>query len=135
MRTGDRRLHADGADYFDWSFYSQGSSDASNASADAFVDAALRFFGDVATADSKASAWDKGAQLAKLLATRRALLVLDGLEPLQHPPGPLAGELKDQAIMALLKGLAQRNAGLCLVTTRERVADLARWEDGGAVQQ
>ena len=37
----------DGADYFDWSFYSQGSSDASNASADAFVDAALRFVGDV----------------------------------------------------------------------------------------
>ncbi len=118
----------DGADYFDWSFYSQGSSDRSNASADPFIDAALRFFGDEATADSAKSPWDKGARLAQLVGARRTLLVLDGLEPLQHPPGPLAGELKDPAITALLKGLAARNAGLCVVTTRERVENLAGFE-------
>ncbi|MBN1506676.1 MAG: hypothetical protein JW955_07510, partial [Sedimentisphaerales bacterium] len=33
--------------------------------------------------------------------------------------------LKDPALEALLKGLAQHNVGLCLVTTRESVADLA----------
>jgi tetratricopeptide (TPR) repeat protein len=119
----------DGADYFDWSFYSQGSSDQSSASADPFVDAALRFFGDEATADSAKSPWDKGARLAELIGARRTLLVLDGLEPLQHPPGPLAGELKDPTITALLKGLAGRNAGLCVVTTRERVEDLAGFEE------
>jgi tetratricopeptide (TPR) repeat protein len=119
----------DGADYFDWSFYSQGSSDRSSASADPFVDAALRFFGDEATADSAKSPWDKAARLAQLVGGRRTLLVLDGLEPLQHPPGPLAGELKDPAITVLLKGLAGRNAGLCVVTTRERVKDLKSFEE------
>jgi tetratricopeptide (TPR) repeat protein len=122
----------DGADYFDWSFYSQGSSDQSSASADPFVDAALRFFGDEATAGSAKSPWDKGARLAQLVGGRRTLLVLDGLEPLQHPPGPLAGELKDPAITSLLKGLAARNAGLCVVTTRERVEDLAGFEESTA---
>ena len=43
-------------------------------------------------------------------------MILDGLEPLQYPPtSPLAGQLKDDGVLALLKGLAQRNAGLCLV--------------------
>ena len=116
-----------GADYFDWSFYSQGTREQGSASSDAFLDEALRFFGDVATADSAQSPWNKGARLAELLAERRTLLVLDGLEPLQHPPGPLAGELKDQGIQALFRGLATRNAGLCVVTTRERVEDLGRW--------
>jgi hypothetical protein len=118
----------DGADYFDWSFYSQGASDTSNASGDAFVDAALRFFGDVAVADSGAGAWEKGAHLAKLVAAKKTLLILDGLEPLQHPPGPLAGDWKDPGLQSLLRGLAQRNSGLCLVTTRERVTDLERLE-------
>jgi hypothetical protein len=30
----------------------------------------------------------KGERLANLVARRRTLLVLDGLEPLQYPPGP-----------------------------------------------
>ncbi len=124
----------DGADYFDWSFYRQGTSEQSRASADPFVDAALRFFGDEATADSPKSPWDKGSRLAQLVAERRTLLVLDGLEPLQHPPGPLAGELKDPAIIALLKGLAGRNAGLCVVTTRVRVKELAAFEESTALR-
>jgi tetratricopeptide (TPR) repeat protein len=124
----------DGADYFDWSFYSQGTREQSSASADPFVDAALRVFGDEAMADSPRSPWDKGARLAQLVAARRTLLVLDGLEPLQHPPGPLAGELKDPAITALLKGLAARNAGLCVVTTRERVQELGNFEGATALR-
>jgi tetratricopeptide (TPR) repeat protein len=114
----------DGASYFDWSFYSQGTREQGGASADQFINRALEFFGDAETAASTASPWDKGARLAQLVAERRALLVLDGLEPLQYPPGPLAGELRDPAVAALLKGLAQRNPGLCVVTTRERVSDL-----------
>jgi hypothetical protein len=51
-------------------------------------------------------------------------LVLDGLEPLQHPPGPMEGQLKDSGLSALLKGLAAQNAGLCVVTTREKVDDI-----------
>ena len=119
----------DGAAYFDWSFYSQGTREEGGASADAFVRAALEFFGDSEMAGSAASPWDKGARLAQLVATQRTLLVLDGLEPLQYPPGPLAGELREPAVAALLKGVAQRNSGLCVVTTREHVSDIARYRD------
>ncbi len=114
---------------FDWSFYSQGTREQSAVSADSFVATALEFFGDPAMAKSATSPWDKGARLAQLIAQRRTLLVLDGLEPLQYPPGPLAGKLKDPAIEALLKGLARQNPVLCVVTTRERVADLGPFRD------
>ena len=118
---------------FAWSFYSQGSSEQSNASADWFLrealvffgDVALVFFGDVALADSPRPAAEKGKRLAELVGGRRALLVLDGLEPLQHPPAsPLKGQLKDPGLSALLKHLALRNQGLCLVTTRYCIQDL-----------
>lgn len=107
---------------FDWSFYSQGTGEHRQASSDVFIDNALRWFGDPDPVAG--SPWDRGARLAALVGQARALLVLDGLEPLQHPPGPLAGKLRDQGIEALLKGLAAHNAGLCVVTTRERVEDL-----------
>jgi tetratricopeptide (TPR) repeat protein len=107
---------------FDWSFYSQGTNDQSNASADVFIANALKAFGDP---DPKlGSAWERGARLARLVGDVRCLLVLDGLEPLQHPPGVMQGKLKDAAIEALLKGLAAQNAGLCVVTTRERLPDI-----------
>ena len=109
---------------FAWSFYSQGTREEGGASADQFIKNVLEFFGDAEMAAGAASPWDKGARLAQLVAERRTLLVLDGLEPLQYPPSsPLAGELRDPAVAALLKGLAQRNPGLCVVTTRERVKD------------
>lgn len=122
----------DGADYFDWSFYSQGTREQGGASGETFINAALQFFGDPELAASPASPWDKGARLAQLVAERRALLILDGLEPLQHPPGPLAGQLKDPGVLTLLKGLAQRNPGLCVVTTRESVSELARFRESTA---
>jgi hypothetical protein len=113
---------------FAWSFYSQGTQEQSAASSDLFLAAALTFFGDPATANSARPAWDKGKRLAELIGERRALLILDGLEPLQYPPtSPLAGQLKDQGITALLKGLAVRNAGLCVVTTRYSVTDLKNY--------
>lgn len=107
---------------FDWSFYSQGTNDQRAASADAFMSAALTAFGD--PDPTRGSAWDRGARLAALVEKVRCLLVLDGLEPLQYPPGPMEGKLKDDAIAALLKGLAAQNAGLCVVTTREKVPDI-----------
>ncbi len=125
----------DGASYFDWSFYSQGTRDQTSASSDAFIAEALGFFGGEAgraLANSAASGRDKASHLLDYLRAHRALLVLDGLEPLQHPPGPLAGHLRDEAMAVLLKGLAQRNPGLCVVTTREPVRDLARWEETSA---
>ncbi|HSL83446.1 MAG TPA: hypothetical protein VLF66_11765, partial [Thermoanaerobaculia bacterium] len=125
----------EGADYVDVSFYSQGTREKGAASADLFLDEALRFFGDMEMAESARSPWDKGARLAELVAERRTLLVLDGLEPLQHPPGPLSGKLQDQGVAALLRGLANRNPGLCVVTTRVPVVDLAAFEGKTVLQK
>jgi tetratricopeptide (TPR) repeat protein len=105
----------------DWSFYSQGQEERVT-SADRFLDHALGFFGDP---DPKAgAARDRGLRLAELVRREKTLLVLDGVEPLQHPPGPLAGKLKDPGLATFLKSLAAGNPGLCVVTTRERIADL-----------
>jgi tetratricopeptide (TPR) repeat protein len=106
----------------DWSFYSQGTEERVT-SADRFLDHALTWFGDP---DPKVgAARDRGLRLAELVRQEKTLLVLDGVEPLQYPLSyPLAGRLKDPGLAALLKGLAGANPGLCVVTTRERIADL-----------
>ncbi|MBI1760749.1 MAG: TIR domain-containing protein [Acidobacteria bacterium] len=120
---GARRVYA-------WSFYSQGTSSINQgaASADLFIDQALRWFGD---ADPTAGTpWDKGERLAALIRQQRTLLLLDGLEPLQSPHAHERGKLKDPALLTLLEELARDNSpgpGLCVITTRERLPAL---EDG-----
>ena len=100
---------------FGWSFYRQGTS-GDTSSADEFLDAALTWFGDP---DPRiGTAWEKGERLAKLVAHRRTLLVLDGLEPLQNPPGPQEGRVREPSLQALLRELAAFNTGLCVITTR-----------------
>ena len=107
---------------FGWSFYRQGSSGGTS-SADEFLDAALSWFGDP---DPRiGTAWEKGERLAKLISHRRTLLVLDGLEPLQNPPGPQEGRLRGPSLQAFLRELAAFNRGLCVITTRLPVADIA----------
>lgn len=115
---------------FAWSFYSQGTRDQVAASSDLFLKEALTFFGDEEMADSAQGAYEKGRRLAQLAGGRRALLILDGLEPLQYAPtSPTPGELKDQGLATLLKGLAANNRGLCVVTTRTSIPDLrAYWQ-------
>ncbi len=110
---------------FGWSFYRQGSS-GETSSADEFLDAALTWFGDP---DPRfGTAWEKGERLAKLVADRRSLLVLDGLEPLQNPPGSQEGRVREPSLQALLRELAAFNTGLCVITTRIPVADIADHE-------
>ncbi|HVF61645.1 MAG TPA: hypothetical protein VNJ70_17705 [Thermoanaerobaculia bacterium] len=105
-----------------WSFYSQGT-DATGASSEAFTEYALDWLGYKGEAIT--SPWKKGEVLAGLVREARTLLVLDGLEPLQHPPGAQTGRIKDPAVAALVRELAADNPGLCLITTRLRVADIA----------
>ncbi len=123
----------DGADAFDWSFYSQGTKEEVSASGDRFLEAAFGFFGGKEGEEIAArpiAAEEKGKALAGFVARRKALVVLDGLEPLQYPPSsPLHGEIRDPGVRALLKALAVRNPGLCVVTTRERVEDLGRYRN------
>ena len=102
-------------------------------SADEFLDAALTWFGDP---DPRlGTAWEKGERLAKLVAHRRTLLVLDGLEPLQNPPGPQEGRLREPSLQALLRELAAFNTGLCVITTRLPVADIADHERTSALRR
>jgi len=117
---------------FGWSFYRQGTSGGTS-SADEFLDAALHWFGDP---DPRlGTAWEKGERLAKLVVHRRTLLVLDGLEPLQTPPGPQEGRLREPSLQALLRELAAFNTGLCVITTRTPVADIADHERTSALRR
>src|SRR6266568_3830500 len=106
---------------FAWSFYNQ-ESEHQEASADVFIAEALTWFGD--PHPKLGSLWEKGQRLAELVRKKRTLLVLDGLEVLQQPPGPDEGRLKDQAMQALLRELASQNSGLCLIATRLPATDL-----------
>jgi len=74
---------------FAWSLYSQGTREQGGASAADFVKAALEFFGETELAASATPVREKGVRIARRAADHHSLLVLDGLEPLQHPPGPL----------------------------------------------
>jgi hypothetical protein len=117
---------------FGWSLYRHGST-GDTTSADEFLDTALTWFGDI---DPRlGTAWEKGERLAKLVAQRRTLLVLDGLEPLQNPPGPQEGRLREPSLQALLRELAAFNRGLCVITTRTPVADLADHEGSSALRR
>ncbi len=107
---------------YGWSFYSQGAGEGKQASADEFFDHALRWFGY--EGEIIKSAWEKGTTLAELVRQERTLMILDGMEPLQYPPGEMEGRLKDQGVQALLKELSASGNGLCIVTTRLAVTDL-----------
>ena len=115
-----------------WSFYSQGSKERATA-ADAFLDWALDKLG-VQVETTSASA--KGEAIAEALMARRVLLVLDGVEPLQHGPGPQTGQLKDQGLRALLRRFAaappRADHSLIVLTSRVAVADIKRFKDGAA---
>jgi serine/threonine protein kinase/predicted ATPase len=117
---------------FGWSFYRQGSS-GETSSADEFLDVALTWFGDP---DPRlGTAWEKGERLAKLVADRRTLLILDGLEPLQNPPGPQEGRVREASLQALLRELAAFNTGLCVITTRTPIADIVDHERTSALRR
>ena len=115
-----------------WSFYSQGSKERAT-SADQFLNWALDKL-SVELTTTSASA--KGEAIAEALMKRRALLVLDGVEPLQHGPGPQAGQLKDQGLRALLRRFAAAPPGadhsLIVLTSRIAVADIHRFEKDAA---
>lgn len=116
--------HWRGADaVYTWSFYLQGSSETSRASAAEFFDSALAWFGHDGSVIR--SEHDKGVRLAELVCRQRTLLVLDGLEPLQYPfDAATKGALKDKGLISLCKQLAADNNGLLLISSRQPVMEL-----------
>jgi tetratricopeptide (TPR) repeat protein len=115
---------------YGWSFYSQGAAEGKQASADEFFQETLKWFGD--PQPGAGSAVEKGRRLARLVGQHRSLVILDGMEPQQYPPGEvqeLAGKLKDPGLAAFLREMAAAQpgpsgGGLCVITTRQSVADL-----------
>jgi tetratricopeptide (TPR) repeat protein len=112
------RQHLDRATIFGWSFYSQGTASDRQPSSDPFFAEALPWFGVALPAN--ATLYTKVDLLVASLRSQRALLILDGIEPLQDPEGGL----RDLALKALVQELAARNAGMVLVTTRVRLSDV-----------
>jgi tetratricopeptide (TPR) repeat protein len=115
-----------------WSFYSQGTKERAT-SADEFLNWTLDKLGIKL---ETTSATTKGEAIAEALMQRRVLLVLDGVEPLQHGLDTQFGQLKDQGLRALLRRFAATSPaqahGLIVLTSRLAVKDIARWQDGAA---
>jgi hypothetical protein len=131
-----KRLQADnyrGAEaVLGWSFYSQGSKERATA-ADEFLNWALDKLG-IKVETTSATA--KGESIAEAMMQQRVLLVLDGVEPLQHGLDAQLGELKDQGLRALLRRFAVTPSaqahGLIVLTSRLAVRDIAHWQDATA---
>lgn len=87
---------------YGWSFYSQGTGEDKQASADEFFQQTLEWFGD--PTPQEGSAVQKARRLKALIYRKKTLLILDGLEPQQYPPNQghgLDGQLKDQGLKIL----------------------------------
>jgi len=113
---------------FAWSFYLQGSHDTQNSSID-FFQKALPFFGH--TGEFPKDDVMKGRALAKCLRSQSFILILDGLEPLQHPAHILDGELKDTALRAFLDDVhyhgLEKSPSLIVISSRQPLAELENW--------
>ena len=121
-------LYKDADKIYAWSFYWQGQSSETNSSGDYFIEHALAWFGD--ENPSKGTPWSKAGRLANLIRDSKTLLILDGLEPLQYPPGKKHGQVENPAVSFLIRELASSNPGLLLITSRSLVADVAAFNDG-----
>jgi len=113
---------------FAWSFYSQGSHDTQNSSTAFFQEIFqfLGFKGEIPKDD-----FSKGKLLGTCLRKQSIILILDGLEPLQHNPEILDGNLKDSGIQGLLKDLSfhglQKVPSLVLISSRQPLKELEFW--------
>jgi tetratricopeptide (TPR) repeat protein len=124
---------------FVWSFYSQGASEDKQTHAAEFFEAAFEHFHPEGTAamyhprdprtpdepPKPLDATDMGLKLANAILGSTALLVLDGLEPLQYGAGTFAstaheafGGIKDRGVQTLLERLLEAQDGLTVITTR-----------------
>jgi transcriptional regulator with XRE-family HTH domain/tetratricopeptide (TPR) repeat protein len=114
---------------FGWSFRGQGSPE--HVAGDSFFHQALSFFGD--PNPDIGLELEKQIRLRTLIGNHRALLLLDGLEPLQWPPtAPVhGGQITNEALRRLILHLATQVKGLCVITSHYSVQDLKYLISGG----
>ncbi len=113
---------------FAWSFYSQGSHQNTFSNSQDFFTKALPFFGF--TKDLPQDDVDKARALAQCLTQQAGLLLLDGLEPLQHPVDQ-HGEMADVGMKEFLLQLHHyRHAqSFVLISSRQAIVELDGRED------
>jgi tetratricopeptide (TPR) repeat protein len=126
LRTFTNELLAGGGGgarrIYGWSAYSQGPGEQKRADADSFISKAL---GDLGfQGELPKDPVERARALARCIQRERVLLLLDGLEPLQDPPGVNKGRFKDKGLAELVKVLASSNPGLVVLTTRQEVPEL-----------
>jgi len=116
---------------FTWSFYSQGSKGQITSSEGFFSDL-LRSFGENPESYDSLGKADKALEL---VCQQTMILVLDGVEPLQNPPGHNdAGRFHDRTMGDFVNRLAGQDwPGLVIVTSRQPLAELAAYK-GEAVR-
>ena len=117
---------------FAWNFGGH-RDDERETSSDLFFEAALSWYG--VEAGLSLSLWERGQVLAQKIQESTTLLILDGIEALQDPPKESTdSRINDPAFLTLVKELAAHNAGLCILTSRQSVSDIAPF-DGLTVKQ
>ncbi len=122
---------ADGV--YAFSFDSQGTDAKRWGSSDRFFSECLAFFG--VNPQDYDSVRRRAHRLADFMEQHRVLLVLDGIEPMQSPRGDGEnGRLRDDAMSDFLRRLSQGNKGLCLITTRFPLPDLASYKSEQVTQ-
>ncbi len=117
---------------FAWSFYSQGSHQQTFTNSQDFFSNALPFFGF--TGDLPKNDDDKARELAKCLDAQPGLLLLDGLEPLQHPP-QIGGDMTDVGMKEFLLQLHRHRhpQSFVLISSRQALVELDGREDYRAI--
>lgn len=116
-----KKDHYKGAkNIFMWSFYSQGTEEDRQVTATEFLLEACRFF---KIKKIPKTSYEQGRELADIISKQRALIVLDGLEPLQSSLEDI-GEIKDNGLQIFLKRLSRQNKGLVIITSRIRLASI-----------
>lgn len=106
---------------FAWSF--DGQSDGENwATSDQFFDALTRFLAVDDTSTS--TTWERCRAIVTRLQHSRSLVVLDGVERVQHPPGSLEGTFRERVMQMFIRELAALNAGMLVLTSRLPIIDI-----------
>ena len=106
------------------SFYAQGTR--RGASSKPFFSEAFRLLELVGYKSDEPN--ENAIQLAKALRKQKTLLILDGVEPLQEDSdGP--ARLDDLGLKCLLRELAMGFSGVCVLTSRQPIRDLAHHQE------
>ena len=123
------------AKVFAWSFYNQGDETRhAQANSSEFFKTALYFFGisKLPRDDVK-----KAQTLVQCVSEQTSLLILDGIEPLQHPlkmgVDDFSGKVRDMALKAFLTSLnshgLMESASLVILSSRQPLKELEAWEE------